>query len=157
MSRNIYDTWDEELFACCCGSGQHVLQLLWDREDNDIYFEVNMPYVSFWHRLWEATKYLFRPSRNACFFEFILKSKDTKRMVALLSKQVHIEEGKDRILACYLRVKLNRLASKNKCGSWADDNGDIHISGTRKSAQFVVEQFIHETKIFIEPIYHFWK
>jgi len=83
-----------EYFDCCCSAPDHTLRFMYDTtEFNEgaelptIYTEVMMSHYLPWHkRIWVAIKYLFGMDTPDHFGCWELDSKDTDRMIDMLTK-----------------------------------------------------------------------
>lgn len=79
----MHDSFDSERFECQCASFQHSVRIMLDKEEGDIYVNVNLSTYLPWHkRLWRALKYVVSPgtSRFGHYDEVILEPRDYERI-----------------------------------------------------------------------------
>jgi len=77
-----------EYFECACGSSEHTLRFILNKEDKEIYTDI---YLNQWRpiykRIWVGIKYIFGyKSKYGEWDSWILRPEDTKRLIALLNK-----------------------------------------------------------------------
>lgn len=83
-----FENLKNEYYECACGSLEHLLVAVLDKEDNELHFEFHLcQYRNFFKRIWVAIKYIFGyKSRFGCFDTFILRNEDAERLIAMLEK-----------------------------------------------------------------------
>ena len=75
-------------FECACGSDEHTLKFILNKDDNEIYTNIFLTQgEGFFGRAWVGIKYAFGyKSKYGHWDSFILKSKDAKRLRNLLDE-----------------------------------------------------------------------
>ena len=75
-------------FNCSCYDAHHAVRVIYDVEDNEVYFEMRVNnYKSFWKRVKAAFKYLFNIDNKDCSYDtFILTPEDRDVMVTVLRR-----------------------------------------------------------------------
>lgn len=75
-----------EYLSCQCGSLEHTIQFMFDKENNEIYVQSCVyNYQSFWKRLFAGIKFIFTRT-NSCKFDCtILKEEDINKFKKLLN------------------------------------------------------------------------
>lgn len=71
---------------CDCHSTEHTIKFLYDEDEKDLYFEVQLCQTkSFWGRVWAAIKYVFgyecRYGHWDCFLFSIDEAKATEKIL----------------------------------------------------------------------------
>lgn len=76
-----------EYFDCKCSDCGHVIRFVYDKEENEVYTEVQLVSGGFFHRLKYAFKYLFKLNcKYGAWDCTILKDEDIPRLIQLLQK-----------------------------------------------------------------------
>jgi hypothetical protein len=79
---------DTRWFDCSCHSAHHAVRVTYEREYNEVFFEMRVNnYKSFWKRLLAACKYLFNVDNKDCSYDtFILAPEDRDTIMHVLCK-----------------------------------------------------------------------
>ena len=79
-----------EFFECQCGSDEHTLRFVYDKENNEFYLSIFLDnYRPWWKRLGLSIKYLFGyKSRYGHFGEWLMEQEDASRLSIMLDKVI---------------------------------------------------------------------
>ena len=86
MSDTLID--DEETllkrFACDCGAIEHAMDVLFEKDINEVTFDWYITPVGLWDKIKRIFGILI--GRNVCYHEFILRKEDLDELIELLEK-----------------------------------------------------------------------
>lgn len=89
---------ETDFIQCACSTSEHLVKVVYDPEDNDIYVEVHLhTWRSIFRRIWIGLKYVFGyKSRYGQWDEVIVKPRDYKRLADIFNR-AHMEHVKREI------------------------------------------------------------
>jgi len=76
-------------FECICGSDEHTLRFILDKEDHEIYTSIFLgtEHLSWFKRLWTGIKYIFGyKCKYGHFGNWILKEEDIKKLIYICNQ-----------------------------------------------------------------------
>ena len=72
---------DKKTITCTCYDPRHYVQIVSDREDNEIVLNIGLnTHLSFWNRIVVAFKYIFKRGGNDCYDTIILQEKELNEL-----------------------------------------------------------------------------
>ena len=71
-------------FACDCGAIEHGMDVLFEKDTNEIIFDWYITPIGLWDKVKRICGIL--TGRNVCYNEFILRKWDIKELIELLEK-----------------------------------------------------------------------
>ena len=87
-----------EFFTCACNDNEHLLQISYDPDENDLWVEVHLGHQSLPKRIWNAIKYVFGyKCKYGCFESWLLDEKHTDRMIEVLKKKRNKDRKKGKV------------------------------------------------------------
>lgn len=73
-------------FHCVCNSLEHQYNIIYDKDDNELYIEIHLSNHGFFRRMKYAFKYLFGyKCKYGCFDEIIIQPEEKQKLINVIS------------------------------------------------------------------------
>lgn len=78
---------ETHFFECQCGSDEHTLRFIYDKEHNEVYLSIFLNNPRFCKRIWLALKYVFGyKCKHGHWDNWLMHRGDASRLIYLLEK-----------------------------------------------------------------------